>query len=68
MKSLSGKELARTVEQHGWRLLRVHGSHHVYGRPGSPVRFSIPIHGNKPLKIGLLRHLVREAGLDTADL
>jgi predicted RNA binding protein YcfA (HicA-like mRNA interferase family) len=61
MKSLSGREFARLVEQHGWRLLRVAGSHHIYGRPGSVVRLSIPMHGNRPLKMGLLRHLAKLA-------
>jgi predicted RNA binding protein YcfA (HicA-like mRNA interferase family) len=61
MKSLSGREFARLVEQQGWRLLRVAGSHHIYGRPGSVVRLSIPMHGNRPLKIGLLRHLAKLA-------
>jgi predicted RNA binding protein YcfA (HicA-like mRNA interferase family) len=63
VKSLSGRELARLVEQHGWRLLRINGSHHIYGRPDSNVRLSIPIHGNKALKIGLLRHLAKLAGV-----
>jgi predicted RNA binding protein YcfA (HicA-like mRNA interferase family) len=63
VKSLSGRELARLVEQHGWRLLRINGSHHIYGRPDSDVRLSIPIHGNKALKIGLLRHLAKLAGV-----
>jgi predicted RNA binding protein YcfA (HicA-like mRNA interferase family) len=63
VKSLSGRELARLVEQHGWRLLRINGSHHIYGRPDSDVRRSIPIHGNKALKIGLLRHLAKLAGV-----
>jgi hypothetical protein len=26
------------------------------GKSGSVVRLSIPVHGNKPLKTGLLRH------------
>ena len=30
MKSVSGRELARLVERHGWQLLRVNGSHHIY--------------------------------------
>jgi predicted RNA binding protein YcfA (HicA-like mRNA interferase family) len=47
MRSVSGKELARAVERCGWRLLRVHGSHHIYGKPGSIVWLSIPIHGNQ---------------------
>jgi predicted RNA binding protein YcfA (HicA-like mRNA interferase family) len=53
MKSVSGKELARILEHHGWLLLRVNGSHHTYGKTGSIVRLSVPIHGNQPLKIGL---------------
>jgi predicted RNA binding protein YcfA (HicA-like mRNA interferase family) len=42
-------------------LLRVNGSHHIYGKPGSVVRLSIPIHANRPLKLGLLRHLAKLA-------
>jgi predicted RNA binding protein YcfA (HicA-like mRNA interferase family) len=67
MKALSGRELARLVERHGWKLLRINGSHHIYGRSGSVVRLSIPIHGNKPLKTGLLVHLLKVAGLTDAD-
>jgi predicted RNA binding protein YcfA (HicA-like mRNA interferase family) len=63
MRNLSGREFARLVERRGWQLLRVKGSHHVYGKQGSVVRLSIPIHGNQPLKIGLLRHLAKQAGL-----
>lgn len=63
MRQVSGKELARLCEQHGWQLLRVSGSHHVYGKPGSIVRLSIPIHANHPLKVGLLKHLLKMAGL-----
>src|SRR6266481_529632 len=52
MKALSGREFARLVERRGWRLLRINGSHHIYGKSGSVVRLSIPIHGNRPLKLG----------------
>jgi predicted RNA binding protein YcfA (HicA-like mRNA interferase family) len=68
MKSVSGKELAKLVERHGWGLLRVHGSHHIYGKEGSVVRLSIPIHGNAALKVGLLKHLMKLAGLQESDL
>jgi len=65
MKSLSGKELAKLLEKSGWSLLRVKGSHHIYGKSGSIVRLSVPIHGNEPLKKGLLNHLLKLAGLDS---
>ena len=68
MKSVSGKEFAKVLERHGWLLLRIQGSHHIYGKSGSDVRLSVPIHGNRALKIGLLRHLMRMAGLTEEDL
>lgn len=68
MKSVSGKDLAKAVEQKGWELLRVHGSHHIYGKKGSVVRLSIPVHGNQPLKAGLLNHLMKLAELSEQEL
>jgi len=66
MKALSG--LARLVERRGWRLLRVNGSHNIYGKYGSVVRLSIPIHGNRPLKLGLLRHLAKLAEISDEEV
>jgi predicted RNA binding protein YcfA (HicA-like mRNA interferase family) len=63
MKSLSGKELGKLLERHGWVLLRIHGSHHIYGKAGSIARLSVPVHGSDPLKIGLFRHLLKVAGI-----
>ena len=51
------------LEFHGWTLQRINGSHHIYAKPGSPLRLSVPIHGNQPLKAGLQRHLMKIAGL-----
>lgn len=50
MMAISGKELARILERHGWTLMRIHGSHHIFGKPGAVVRLSVPIHGSTPLK------------------
>jgi predicted RNA binding protein YcfA (HicA-like mRNA interferase family) len=68
MKQMSGRAFARLVERRGWRLLRINGSHHVYGKVDSVVRLSIPIHGNRPIKIGLLRHLAKLAGIPDDDI
>lgn len=68
MRSVSGRALAKAVERNGWNLLRVHGSHHVYGKPGSAVRLSIPVHEGRDLKVGLLRHLLKLAELTEDDL
>jgi predicted RNA binding protein YcfA (HicA-like mRNA interferase family) len=68
LKEVSGKKLARALEKQGWLLLRIAGSHHIYGREGSIVRLSVSIHGAKPLKTGLLRHLMKLANLTEADV
>ncbi len=68
MKSISGKEFAKLLERHGWSLLRVQGSHHIYGKTGSSVRLSVPIHGNQAVKVGLLRHLMKLAGIPESEL
>lgn len=68
MRSIPGREFARIVERRGWQLLRVNGSHHIYGKPGSVVRLSIPVHGNRPLKTGLLRHLAKLAEIPDDEL
>ena len=68
MKTVSGRKFSRILELNGWTLLRISGSHHIYGKTGSVVRLSVPIHGDQPLKTGLLHHLLKMAGLSEADL
>lgn len=68
MRSISGRAFARMIERRGWTLLRVNGSHHIYGKADSPVRISLPIYGNTPLKSGLLRHLAKLAAIPEDEL
>lgn len=63
MKQVSGKALAQAVQRKGWVLARSKGSHHVFIKEGRPERIVIPIHGNQPLKIGLLRSQMKIAGI-----
>lgn len=39
-------EIRRKLEQHGWSLERVAGSHHYFTGPGRPP-LSIPVHGGR---------------------
>jgi predicted RNA binding protein YcfA (HicA-like mRNA interferase family) len=68
VKQLSGREFARIIQQRGWQLARIHGSHHIFTMPNRRERLVIPIHGNRPLKVGLLRSLMKIAGLSETDL
>jgi predicted RNA binding protein YcfA (HicA-like mRNA interferase family) len=68
MKPVSGAKFAKVLEKRGWQLLRIAGSHHIYGKLGRVERISVPIHGNEALKVGLLNHLLKIAGLTEDDI
>ncbi len=67
MKSISGKYLCKVLESYGWQLIRISGSHYIYTKSDHPT-LSIPVHGNKDLKIGTLKGLMKAAGLQETDL
>ncbi|MCL5097127.1 MAG: type II toxin-antitoxin system HicA family toxin [Candidatus Omnitrophica bacterium] len=56
------------MQRTGWSLARIHGSHHIYVKRGRRERIVIPIHGDRPLKVGLLRTLMKIAELTERDL
>ncbi|MBE9047566.1 type II toxin-antitoxin system HicA family toxin [Pleurocapsales cyanobacterium LEGE 10410] len=69
MKSISGKKFAKLLEHNGWVLLRVNGSQVIfYGKSGNAQRISVPVHGNKALKTGLLRHFLKVSGIPEDEL
>lgn len=68
MKQVSGKDFMRLLRQRGWILARVNGSHHIFTKTGHRERIVVPVHGNQPLKIGLLKNQMKIAGLTEADL
>jgi predicted RNA binding protein YcfA (HicA-like mRNA interferase family) len=68
MKSVSGKSLCKIIEQKGWVLRRITGSHHIYEKSDVNQILSIPVHRDQDLKIGTLRALMKIAELSEEDL
>jgi predicted RNA binding protein YcfA (HicA-like mRNA interferase family) len=68
LKAISGKQMCRALERHGWSLDRIKSSHHIYKKTGHAAAISVPVHGNKTLKTGLQRGLMKQAGLSEDDL
>jgi len=61
----SGREAIRAFERAGWRQARQVGSHVILTHPRVAIRLSVPDH--KELRPGLLRSLIRDAGLTVED-
>ena len=54
----TGKEMVRFLEQQGFSLIRIQGSHHILVR--NVLRTNVPVHGTRTLKIGTLRGILRD--------
>jgi predicted RNA binding protein YcfA (HicA-like mRNA interferase family) len=68
LKAVSGKQMCKALERHGWKLDRIKSSHHIYKKTGHAAAISVPVHGNKTLKTGLQRGLMKQAALLEDDL
>jgi len=68
MKHVSARDFIRVLQRHGWTLARTHGSHHIVTKPGRQERLVVPVHRGHDLKTGMLRHLLKVAGIDESEL
>ncbi len=64
MKTLSGKAFCKLLEQHGWELQRIRGSHYIYTKSDRKEILTVPVHGNKDLKKGTFRKLLKDSRLN----
>jgi predicted RNA binding protein YcfA (HicA-like mRNA interferase family) len=68
LKAVSGKDFAKLLERRGWILLRITGSHHIFGKAGERARLTVPVRENTNLKRELRASLMKLAGIDERDL
>ena len=68
MKRVTGQEMCRALERAGWTLVRIRSSHFIYDRAGAVRPIPVPVHGNKALRPGTQRSIMRQAGLSDADM
>ncbi len=59
---MNSKELIKQLENDGWVLRGVKGSHHIYTHPSKTGHISVP-HPKRDLQTGLLHTLLKIAGL-----
>jgi predicted RNA binding protein YcfA (HicA-like mRNA interferase family) len=65
---VSGKQVIRALTKAGFVVDRVVGSHHVLTFPDDLTRtVTVPVHGNRDLKPGTLRSIIRQTGLSVEE-
>ena len=68
MKPVTGKSFITILEQKGWVLKRINGSHHIFSHSEKTEIISVPVHKNDDLKIGLQKKLMSIAEIAENDL
>ncbi|HEY9693921.1 MAG TPA: type II toxin-antitoxin system HicA family toxin [Oculatellaceae cyanobacterium] len=68
MKSISSKKLCKIMEEFGWILTIVKGSHHIHTKENTSAIVVIPVHSNRDLPIGTLNGILKDAGLTEDDI
>ena len=64
LRGLCGSEVVRALEQCGFVLERVKGSHHILVHPDDKTpRATVPVHAGKTVKPGTMRSILKQAGL-----
>lgn len=58
---MNGKQVTKMLQAHGFRLLRVSGSHHILGDGQRKV--TVPAHGAADLKPGTLKSIEKQSGV-----
>jgi predicted RNA binding protein YcfA (HicA-like mRNA interferase family) len=64
---LTGRRLVKLLEQHGFRVVRVRGSHHLL-RHEDARSTVVPIRRGETIGPGLLAKILRDARLHASDL
>ena len=57
---MKDKDLLKLLQQNGWKVVRISGSHHVLQKDGQTE--VVPIHG-KDVPIGLLNKILKRCSL-----
>jgi len=60
---ISGKEAIKAFKKDGWYVANQEGSHVTLKKDGMACNLSIPVHGSKEIKRGLLRKQIARANL-----
>lgn len=69
MKTLNAQQLAHELNIRGWSFARNgRGSHVQFKKIGNDRLITVPVHGSRPLPIGLLRKILRDAGIAPSEL
>lgn len=65
---ITGAEAVGALEQDGWQLARIHGSHHHLTHSAKPGVVTVAVHAGQIIPPKTMRSIIRNAGLTVQEL
>jgi predicted RNA binding protein YcfA (HicA-like mRNA interferase family) len=59
--------VAKFLNEHGFRLDRIRGSHHMYVHPDGRHTI-VPVHGNEDISVGILSSILKSTDMTRDEL
>jgi predicted RNA binding protein YcfA (HicA-like mRNA interferase family) len=63
LRVLSGSEVCRILEQHGFVAVRQRGSHRIMQLRTEETTITVPVPLHDPLRRGTLQSIIRQSGI-----
>ena len=67
LKTLSGTEVCRILEAHGFEKVRQRGSHVVMQKRTSESTVTVPVPDHKEIRRGTLMSIIRQSGVQRSE-
>lgn len=67
LKTLSGSEVCRILETHGFEEVRQRGSHVVMQKQTSEDTVTVPVPDHKEIRRGTLMSIIRQSGVQRSE-
>ncbi|MEW5874436.1 MAG: type II toxin-antitoxin system HicA family toxin [Candidatus Zixiibacteriota bacterium] len=67
LRIISGRDVCRILERHGFQVVRQRGSHLVLQRVTPEGTTTIPVPDHAELRIGTLRSIIRQSGISRGE-
>lgn len=64
----SPKHLIKLLEEKGFVLKRISGSHHIYFHSDLKKIVVVPVHGNRDIPVGTFRSILKQAGISKEEI
>ena len=64
---MKAREVIGVLRRAGWHIDHTTGSHYIMRHQDKPGAVPVPYHGNADIKIGVLRSIIRQAGMSVEE-